>query len=520
MTIPMVDLFAGPGGLNEGFSRAGGPVPFRSAISIEMERWAHETLILRAAVRSLGFPDEYYAFLNGEMTERAFRALPEVAEALRAENERSPQLELGEANRPDNDGRIRSALADAGVLEDPSKPWALIGGPPCQAYSMAGRARRKHDETFAEDKKHFLYREYLHILATFRPPVFVMENVRGMLSSKNKDNLIFRQIRQDLQLDGAYSIHSLVSTKAPEDLLPTDFLIHADRFGIPQARERVILLGIRNDVLSSIGTLPVLDARPHTSVRDAIADLPPVRSQMSPRRLDSDIHWAEERKRAAQIAHRSGLQSIELPESLPTVGGQRVPLDARQARGTTLRDWFTDPRQTQVLHHEARSHMPSDLWRYFYLARLVELTGGAFQPDVKTLPTVLLPNHKNVLRDDTPFMDRFRVQSWDGPSSTVVAHLAKDGHHFIHPDPLQMRSLTVREAARLQTFPDDYYFTGPRTAQYQQVGNAVPPLLANQIGEVVHRILKAAFPSSFVSKVPTAESTPATTSDGVESDAA
>lgn len=133
--------------------------------------------------------------------------------------------------------------------------------------------------------------------------------------------------------------------------------------------------------------------------------------------------------------------------------------------------------------------METDLVRYAYFA---QKAAQGRSISVHDLPEELLPNHKNVGHERRPFADRFRVQRWDRPSSTVVAHLAKDGHYFIHPDPVQMRSLTVREAARLQTFPDDYWFAGNRTTQYQQVGNAVPPLLAAQIAERVVRVLDAA----------------------------
>lgn len=161
-------------------------------------------------------------------------------------------------------------------------------------------------------------------------------------------------------------------------------------------------------------------------------------------------------------------------------------------RGTVgdaiLAAWLQDPRlENVVVQHAARSHMSEDLLRYHYLA--VRAEGGVRQPTVNELPPPLMPKHRNVGLANTPFVDRFRVQEWDRPSSTVVAHISKDGHHYIHPDAEQMRSLTVREAARLQTFPDNYFFRGPRTAQFQQVGNAVPPLLAYQLGEKVLRIL-------------------------------
>ena len=131
--------------------------------------------------------------------------------------------------------------------------------------------------------------------------------------------------------------------------------------------------------------------------------------------------------------------------------------------------------------------MEGDLLRYGYLSRMAEVREQIFR--LKDLPSRLKPAHKNVGRADPPFKDRFRVQLWDSPATTIVSHISKDGHYYIHPDSAQMRSLTVREAARLQSFPDNYFFMGSRTRQYQQVGNAVPPLLAAQIAANVARSL-------------------------------
>jgi DNA (cytosine-5)-methyltransferase 1 len=131
--------------------------------------------------------------------------------------------------------------------------------------------------------------------------------------------------------------------------------------------------------------------------------------------------------------------------------------------------------------------MAGDLARYAFLAEKARRDGE--QVRVNDLPDALIPDHRNARRVDAPFADRFRVQLADRPSSTVTSHIAKDGHYYIHPDPLQTRSLTVREAARLQTFPDNYFFMGNRTQQYHQVGNAVPPFLARQLGKVVAGVL-------------------------------
>lgn len=143
-----------------------------------------------------------------------------------------------------------------------------------------------------------------------------------------------------------------------------------------------------------------------------------------------------------------------------------------------------------VLNHVARTHMESDLHRYLFAASFSEVHGRT--PTLDDFPEALLPDHANVKNParNGAFNDRFRVQCWNAPSTTIVSHIAKDGHYYIHPDSSQCRSLTVREAARLQTFPDDYLFCGPKTAQYQQVGNAVPFRLAKQIARVVAKILE------------------------------
>lgn len=179
----------------------------------------------------------------------------------------------------------------------------------------------------------------------------------------------------------------------------------------------------------------------------------------------------------------------------PGTGADRLrrPASRVERRPRRLADWYGDRASDLLTNHECRAHMPSDLMRYLFAATFGEVTGES--PRLIDFPKCLLPSHKNVdpeRVEDSIFKDRFRVQIAGRHSMTVTSHIAKDGHAFIHPKPMQCRSLTVREAARLQTFPDSYVFLGNRTAQYTQFGNAVPPYLASQIAEIVAGLLKRA----------------------------
>ncbi|OYN88856.1 DNA cytosine methyltransferase [Parenemella sanctibonifatiensis] len=479
----MIDVFAGPGGLNEGFSKVKGSdgLPaFDIRGSFEMETQAIQTLKLRSAVRALSdsdaLPDVYTRFLNSDLPIQSLLVDDEFGQAFRQAGDHVHQIKLGEDTRHESDELIRKAIKGC------KGEFVLIGGPPCQAYSLAGRSRRAHDAAFEDDEKHFLFREYLHILKEHRPAVFVMENVKGLLSATHRGTRMFEQILDDLSLGGLYSIRSL--TTPVEAPAPSDFVIRAERYGVPQRRHRVILLGVRDDIEDGRETLDPLDS---VSVKEALDGLPAQRSRIS--RGDSEHNWRDRREDGRQLAmetlRRLGDQEVLAPlrgvPPLASVAMTPTPMKAK------LPDWLRPPELTHVRQHEARSHMEKDLIRYSYLAHL---NTRGHRPTLRELPDPLMPDHRNSRRADAPFVDRFKVVAKDGPSGTIVSHISKDGHYFIHHDPAQTRSLTVREAARLQTFPDDYFFMGPRTAQYHQVGNAVPPLLAHQIGKIVHRILQ------------------------------
>lgn len=494
--IPVIDLFAGPGGLNEGFSSIGedsGAPVFSTAASFEMDLYAYQTLLLRGIYRKLVrggvVPKCYYDFVSGMTTWEEFVAEEVIQPLLQQALREAHQIELGPSNRGIVDAKIRAALAEA--RGSSGSPWVLIGGPPCQAYSLAGRSRRTNDKDFEKDKKHFLYREYLHIIEEFEPSIFVMENVKGLLSSTHDGSKMFEMILGDLSnpKEGLeYEVRSLVVAGKPRDLRPKDFVVRSEDYGVPQKRHRLILVGVRKDLAPKAG-YPALAKSAEVSVRDAISDLPAIRSVISTVSQDGWDEW--------KAIHRAALRSLRLREpfggsigrpKILGVGGRFVPGYPLGGSLTEYQEWVRDSALTGFTLHEARRHMANDLKRYAYLAALAANSGR--NPSLTDLPPELQPAHMNVGRPDTPFTDRFRVQLWDSPSTTVVSHIAKDGHYYIHPDPVQMRSLTVREAARLQSFPDNYFFRGTRTQQYSQVGNAVPPLLARKIALVVAEMLK------------------------------
>lgn len=419
------------------------------------------------------------------MSWEAFEANPRVARALKEARNEVHQIELG-VNREESDVKISEALHENGVSAL-TEPWVLIGGPPCQAYSLAGRSRRANDAEFEKDKKHFLYREYLHIIATFAPPVFVMENVKGLLSSTNSGERMFDMIKSDLEHptpELEYEIHSLTVDADLDRLKPTDYIIRAEEYGVPQKRHRVILLGIRKGFFTDNLRVGKLEKREVVRLRDAIGGMPRLRSGISPARLDNPADWE-----AIRSEMTSAFGDVDRPTRASDAldrGSRSVEAPVAPSLDATYNAWITDSRVRAVIQHEARSHMVEDLKRYWFAAARAEM--DAVSPKLRHFPPALQPNHKNASSESRPFEDRFRVQVWDKPSTTVVSHIAKDGHYYIHPDADQMRSLTVREAARLQSFPDNYFFMGNRTQQYHQVGNAVPPLLANQIAQVVARL--------------------------------
>jgi DNA (cytosine-5)-methyltransferase 1 len=291
-----------------------------------------------------------------------------------------------------------------------------------------------------------------------------------------------------------------------------DYVVACEKYGIPQLRHRVILVGIRED-LGDVDLQPLIPKKAPT-VNEVLSDLPQLRSGLSRRRsgvayrklCDGPDEWVEVIK-GQTLRNGEGpcrwlktlsngadkevyARIVEVVRGLKPSqfdrGDEFVPFERDRDSKNPLGWWYFDDDIHGVCNHHTRGHMDKDLARYLYATCFADV--HKVSPRLSDFPAPLQPDHENASTGD--FADRFRVQIGEQPSTTITSHISKDGHYFIHPDPNQCRSMTVREAARLQTFPDNYYFCGPRTAQCVQVGNAVPPLLAHQIAKSIWSILE------------------------------
>lgn len=530
MPIPVIDLFAGPGGLGEGFSSVFHDENERERVfdiklSIEKDVNAHQTLELRSFVHQFPkdeLPDEYYELLReSNLAERTrlrellFEAYPEAAQKAK---EIAWLAELGDKDFPSEliDRRIEEQL-------EGEQNWVLIGGPPCQAYSLVGRSRRQEKEALnPEDHRVFLYKEYLRIIAVHHPAIFVMENVKGLLSAKVGEERVFEWILADLRnpavafpgMDSpGYKIFSLSveADRFDENGQPVyrkdrDYLIQAEKYGVPQRRHRVILLGIRAD----LNMIPnILQEREQVTLKEVIGDMPEIRGGINRIFRRSYLHEGKKKREYKnlkdsgetwfnyvkdfrnEIVSWNGFSKdyVARPLGIPeTETGKEFVACETPSKNNPLYDWYADIKIGGACNHESRAHLVQDLLRYQF--------SSIFTQTYKRFPKLheyrahshkLLPDHDNA--ESGKFADRFRTQLADEPATTVTCHISKDGHYFIHYDPDQCRSWTVREAARVQTFPDNYLFCGSRTAQFHQVGNAVPPYLAKQIGAIVKELL-------------------------------
>lgn len=506
--IGVVDLFAGPGGLGEGFASIGDQtsLPYKIAISIERETAAHQTLRLRSFLREYHLrhgclPNEYIDLHAGLIHSVDWNAVDKAA--WETANSEALRMELGTSSA------ALSIDSSIEILKKKFKDTVLIGGPPCQAYSLVGRARAKGNANYRahDDERHYLFKEYIRVLKKLMPAAFVMENVKGILSSTVQSQKIFNQLMEDLSSLGTAQTHryEIFAIKFDGNNLtlveaqkPSHFVVKTEDLGIAQRRHRVIIIGVRSDLAARVTSVKIKNSARTQTVQEIIGNLAPIRSGFS---KDDDNHtnWKNHIQNAALLLSNihSEIITAELAFAFKNLANDiginspknRISNALPERYGTSsneLLKWLENPKLKAVAQHETRGHMKSDLTRYLYAACFSVVHG--FSPKAPDFPRELSPNHVNWTSG--VFNDRFRVQLANQPATTITSHISKDGHYFIHPDPTQCRSLTVREAARLQSFPDDYLFLGPRTSQYVQVGNAVPPYIAHQIAKLIYEVVR------------------------------
>lgn len=408
-----IDLFAGAGGLSEGFIQAG----FNPIAHVEMNAMAAQTLETRAAFHYLSSQQDgsvqfYYAYERGEITrEELFEHVPAQVIAT-VINE-----ELSDKSIKRVFKQIDKSIEDAGV----GHIDVIVGGPPCQAYSLVGRAQSSHMLVpMDKDPRNELYKMYTRFLTRYKPEMFVFENVAGIKSARG--GAAYKNLQAHLKRVG-YDFECREQNAAD--------------FGVLQSRKRVIIIGWRKGTEHFYPDFVVNNSE--AIVNDLLVDLAPVN------RGEENNAYALPYDECSDYLKESGI---------------RTPYDV-------------------VTHHMARPNCDRDIQIY-------GMAIDAWNDGEQRLSYDKLPEELRTHKNTTSFKDRFKVVEGNKSSChTVLAHLAKDGHYFIHPDRRQCRSITVREAARLQTFPDSYYFEGSRGEKFKQIGNAVPPMMAKVIAEAI-----------------------------------
>ena len=401
--IQYIDVFAGAGGLSEGFKRTG---KYKPIAHVEMNKHACDTLKTRLAyyyLRENNSIESYYKYLKKEISRDELWTL--IPDAIL---ESVINAELSD----DNILEVFAQIDDLVSLSKTKRVDLVIGGPPCQAYSLMGRSVSLTG--MKDDPRNYLYKLYVKFITRYSPKMFIFENVPGILTAGS--GKILEDIIESFSKSG-YKVKYQV--------------LNAEDFGVLQNRKRVILIGCKKEFNFSY---PVFKKKyfPNSSVKFILDDLA---------KLDIDTEDNRYISKSNDYLVKSFIRDSD------------APLTWHVSRYTNKRD------------------------RKIY-AKAIELWDKSkVRLRYDSLPKNLV-THKN----QKSFLDRFKVLAPDLPSShTMIAHIAKDGHYFIHPDIEQCRSISVREAARIQSFPDDYFFEGSRTAAFTQIGNAVPPLMAYYI---------------------------------------
>ncbi len=412
--LSFIDLFAGAGGLSEGFVQAG----FMPIAHVEMNEFAAKTLETRNAyyyLKSKDGLDIYKKYMQGKISREEFMKHIPASITKTIINET-----MSDESLPSIFKNIDGIMKIRGI----KKVDVIVGGPPCQAYSLVGRAQSSHMEVpMQEDPRNYLYKLYARFLKQYQPKMFVFENVTGIESANN--GTTWKNIKKYLKRVG-YEIECKEQ--------------NARNFGVLQNRRRMIIVGwLKNSGLSY-----------------------------------PDFHKVELSAIVNDLLN-------DLPSLLP---GESSNKYLSKKASKYLTDTEIRTKDDVLTLHNSRPNTERDITIY---KRAIEMwNDGHKRLNYNDLPEEL-KTHKN----RHSFTDRFKVVEGDEQCChTILAHLSKDGHYFIHPDIKQHRSLSVREAARIQSFPDNYYFEGPRTSQFIQIGNAVPPLMAKGIAVGIYEQLR------------------------------
>jgi DNA (cytosine-5)-methyltransferase 1 len=405
-----IDLFSGAGGLSEGFIRAG----YNPIAHVEIDTKACDTLETRLIYHKLKSEnrlDIYFEYLIGNISRK---------ELIKHYSNKEISNSVINTSIGGDNNKLIFRVIDS-LLGDKTVDL-IIGGPPCQAYSLVGRSRDKN--RMKNDPRNYLYKEYAKFLKKYSPKVFVFENVLGLISADNGS--YFKNMQAYFKRVGYHIDYTIQKS---ED------------FGVLQKRRRIILIGWKKELNFQY---PVFDKiKSEYTIKDVLYDLKKIKPGY--KKVISN-YTAPINEYLSKFEIRNGVDFVS--------------------------------------HHTTRPHNSQDLEIYkIAINKLLKYGERIKYPDLPER----LKSHKN----EKSFIDRFKVVDINGLSHTMVAHISKDGHHYIYPDLNQVRSISIREAARIQSFPDDYYFEGGQGAAFRQIGNAVPPLMAKAIAESLKEIIYA-----------------------------